>query len=117
MNIRCASVTLFAAAAIFAALPVANAATVSIHSPAHAFFHSNGQKKIRFNLRNDSGAPVELKIGDKVETLKANQVLPLKLPVGTRVTANADSGRYHTGDVIVEVTDNMYSDSTIALGK
>lgn len=117
MKIRLASAAVFAAAAIFAALPAANAAAVNVHSPIHAFFHSNSQKKIKFSLRNDTGAPLELKIGDKVETLKADQVLPLKLPVGTRVTANADTGRYHTGDVIVEVSENMYSDSTIAIGK
>lgn len=117
MKIRFASATVLAAAALFAALPAANAATLNVHSPMHAFFHSNGQKKIKFNLRNDTGAPLELKIGDKVETLKAEQILPLKLPVGTRVTANADAGRYHTGDVIVEVTENMYNDSTITLGK
>jgi hypothetical protein len=117
MKIRLASATVLAAAAMFAALPAANAAAVSAHSPMHAFFHNNSQKKIRFNLRNDTGSPLELKIGDKVETLKADQVLPLKLPVGTRVTANADNGRYHSGDVIVEVNDNMYSDSTISIGK
>lgn len=117
MRIRFASATVLAAAAIFAALPAANAAVLNAHSPAHAFFHSNSQKKIKFNLRNDTGAPLELKIGDKVETLKADQVLPLKLPVGTRVVANADAGRYHAGDVIVEVRDTMYSDSTISLGK
>lgn len=117
MKIRLASVTLLAAAASFAALPAANAAVVRVHSPVHAFFHNDSQKKIKFNLRNDTGAPLELKIGDKVETLKADQVLPLKLPVGTRVTANADDGRYHAGDVIVEVTDSMYKDSTISIGK
>lgn len=116
MKIRLASATVLAAAAIFAALPAAQAATVHVPSM-HAFFHSNSQKKIKFNLRNDTGAPLELKVGDKVETLKNNETLPLKLPVGTRVTANSDSGRYHTGDVIVEVTASMYSDSTIAIGK
>jgi hypothetical protein len=117
MIIRLASASVLAAAALFAALPAANAAVIGIHSPAHAFFHSNGQKKVKFNIRNNTGAPIELKIGDKVETLKADQVLPLKLPVGTRVVANSDSGPYHAGDVIVQVNDNMYSDSTIALGK
>jgi P pilus assembly chaperone PapD len=116
MKIRLASATVLAAAAIFATLPAANAA-VNVHPTMHAFFHSNNQKKIKFTLRNDTGAPLELKIGDKVETLKSEQTLPLKLPVGTRVTANADAGRYHTGDVIVEVTENMYNDSTITLGK
>ena len=117
MKLRLASVTLLAAAASFAALPAANAAVVGLHSPVHAFFHNDSQKKIKFSLRNDTGAPLELKIGDKVQTLKADEVLPLKLPVGTRVTANADTGRYHTGDVIVEVTDGMYKDSTISIGK
>ena len=117
MRIRLASATVLAAAAIFAALPTANAVTVSAHPSMHAFFHANGQKKIKFNLHNDTGAPLELKVGDKVETLKADETLPLKLAVGTRVTANADAGRFHAGDVIVEVNQNMYSDSTISIGK
>lgn len=114
MKIRVA-LTAALAVTLLAAIPAANAA-VSIQSPAHAFFRG-GEKNVKFKIRNNTGTPLELKIGDKVETLQADQVLPLKLPVGTRVTANADSGRYHAGDVLVEVTGAMYSDSTISIGK
>jgi hypothetical protein len=115
MKIRIAFATLLAAI-FFAAVPATYAAVGSIHSPAHAMFFS-GQKKIKFNLSNQTGAPLELKIGDQVTTLQAGQIKGFNLPVGTRVTMNSSSGRYHAGDVIVEVSTSMYSDSTISLGK
>ena len=115
MKIRIAFATLLAAI-FFAAVPATYAAVGSIHSPARAMF-LNGQKKIKFNLSNQTGAPLELKIGDQITTLQAGQVKGFNLPVGTRVTMNRSSGRYHAGDVIVEVSASMYSDSTISLGK
>lgn len=113
LRITCAA---FLAAVFFAAAPASYAAVGSIHSPARAMFFY-GQKKIKFNLSNQTGASLELKIGDQVTTLEAGQVKGFNLPVGTRVIMNTSSGRYHAGDVIVEVTAGMYNDSTISLGK
>ena len=113
MKLRIALTT--SVAIIFlAALPVAHA-SISIHSPAHAMFGGNGQKNIKINLRNDTGAPLELKIGDKVATLQAGQVIGEKLPVGTRITTNTATANHKVGDVIAEITAGMYSDSTLSI--
>ena len=113
MKIRTA-LTSSAAILFLAALPAAHA-SVSIHSPVQSFFRSNGQKSVKINFRNDTGAPLELKIGDKVATLQAGQVVSEKLPVGTRITTNTATANHKVGDVIAEITPGMYSDSTLSI--
>ena len=113
MKIRIA-LTSFFAITVLAALPAAHA-SVSFHSPVQAMFGGNGQKSVKINLRNDTGAPLELKIGDKVATLQAGQVVGEKLPVGTRITTNTATANHKVGDVIVEITTGMYSDSTLSI--
>jgi hypothetical protein len=113
MKIRFAFATLLAAI-FFAAVPATYAAAGSMHSPVHAMFFK-GEKKIKFSLRNETGAPIELKIGDQVTTLKAGEVIPVKLPVGTRITTNTATQNHPAGSLIVEVSDSMYSDSTLSI--
>ncbi|MFL6428228.1 MAG: hypothetical protein ACJ71S_08290 [Acidobacteriaceae bacterium] len=113
MKIRIA-LTSAAAIVFLAALPVAHA-SVSIHSPAHAMFGGGGQKNVKINLRNDTGAPLELKIGDKVATLQSGEVVAEKLPVGTRITTNTATANHKVGDVITEISAGMYSDSTLSI--
>jgi hypothetical protein len=115
MKIRIAFATLFTAV-FFAAVPATYAAAANINPSVHAMF-SNGQKKIKFSLSNETGVPLELKIGDKITTLKPGELMGFKLPVGTRITTNTATGHLHVGDVIVDVTSSMYSDSTITIGK
>lgn len=112
MKLRIAAAT-FLAAIFFAAVPASFAAVGSVHSPVHAYFH--GDKKIKFSLSNETGAPLELKVGDQVMTLQQGQVVPLKLPVGTRITTNTATEHHKVGDVIVEVNTNMYSNSTLSI--
>jgi hypothetical protein len=113
MKIRIA-LTAFAATLALAALPAAQA-SVSVHSPVHALFHGNGQKSIKINLQNGTGAPLELKIGDKVTTLQSGQVVSEKLPVGTRVTTNTATQNHKVGDLIVQISEGMYKDSTLTI--
>ena len=113
MKIRTA-LTSSAAILFLAALPAAYA-SVSVHAPVHALYRSNGQRTIKINLRNDTGAPLELKIGDKVATLQAGQVVSEKLPVGTRITTNTATAIHKVGDVIAEIVPGMYSDSTLSI--
>jgi hypothetical protein len=87
-------------------------AVLATLSAAHA-----GEKKIKFNLRNDTGAPLELKIGDQVATLKTGEVLPVKLPVGTRVVNDTATEHHPVGEVITVVSDSTYNDSTLSIGK
>ena len=89
------------AVAVLATLPAAHA----------------GDKKIKLNLRNDTGTPLELKIGDKVTTLKDGEVLPLKLPVGTRIVNDTATEHHPVGEVITVVSASTYNDSTLAIAK
>ena len=113
MKLRIAAATVLAAA-FCAAVPASFAAVSSIHSPVHSmYFH--GEKKIKFSLSNETGVPLELKVGDQVMTLQQGQVVPLKLPVGTRITTNKATEHHKVGDLIVEVSTSMYSNSTLTV--
>jgi hypothetical protein len=88
------------------------AAPAGLHVPVHAMFAKT--KLVKLSVRNDSSASIELKVDDKVMTLDAGKTLALSLPVGTRITANAASGRYEAGAVLAEVSTSL-SDATISL--
>jgi hypothetical protein len=113
MKTRTAFATFFSIA-FFAALPGTFASVQSIHPPMHAMF-SNGQKNIKINLHNGTGAPLELKIGDKVTTLQTGTVMSVKLPVGTRITTDTATENHKVGDLIVEISEGMYNDSTLTI--
>ena len=76
-----------------------------------------GEKKINFKLQNNTGAPLELKIADKVTMLKEGEILPVKLPVGTRIVTNTATEHHPVGEVITVVSDSMYRDSTLSISK
>ena len=78
MKTRFAFATLLAAT-FFAAVPATYAAAATMPPSVHAMFFK-GEKKIKFSLSNETGAPLELKVGDQVTTLKAGEVMPFKLP-------------------------------------
>ena len=99
MRIRNAFASCFAVA-LLASLPAAHA----------------GEKKISFKLQNKTGAPLELKIGDKPATLKNGEILPLKLPVGTRIVTDTATEHHPAGELIAVVSGSMYRDSTISIG-
>jgi hypothetical protein len=113
MKLRIAAATILATV-FCAAVPASFAAVRSVPSPVHAmYFH--GEKKIKFSLSNETGAPLELKVGDQVMTLQQGQVVPLKLPIGTRITTNTATEHHKVGDVIVQVNPSMYSNSTLTI--
>lgn len=100
MKLRAAFASTFAVA-LLAALPAAHA----------------GDKKVKFSLQNDTGTQLELKIGDKVESLKPGQTLPVKLPVGTRIVTNTATEHHQVGDLITIVSNTTPSNSTLSIGK
>lgn len=113
MKIRTA-LTSSAAILFLTALPAAYA-SAGIHAPVHALFSNHGQKNIKINLRNDTGAPLELKIGDKVTTLQPGTVVSEKLPVGTRITTDTATANHKAGDLIIQIAEGMYNDSTLTI--
>ena len=98
--------------ATIVAAPVLAVAAVPVATPIHAFFSNSGE--IRFSLRNDSAAPIDLKAGDVTMTLPVGKTLSLNLPVGTRVqTASATSTR-PAGDLVAQVSPAL-KNTTIVL--
>ena len=100
MRIRTAFASCFAVA-VLATLPAAHA----------------GEKKVSFKLQNNTGAPLELKLGDKIATLKEDEVLAVKLPVGTRIITNTATEHHPAGSVVTVVSGILSSNSTVSIGK
>jgi hypothetical protein len=106
--------SVFAVAVTIACLgaPVAMYAK-TVDTPALTYVGFTKGKTVTFNLRNDSGAAMELKVGDNVMTLQAGKTITLKLPVGTRILANTETATHKVGSLLEEVS-NQLNDTTIA---
>jgi hypothetical protein len=85
------------------AAPAVYAAPVNITSPIHAMFGKSKSSTVKFSIRNESGAPMEVKIDDKVVTLDPGKPVNLELPVGTRIIANTATPNHAVGSVIEQV--------------
>jgi hypothetical protein len=85
------------------AAPAMYAATTDISSPVHAMFGKTKTSMVKLSLRNDSGSPMEIKVGEKVMTLDPGKPVNLNLEVGTRIVANTTTPTHAAGSVIEEV--------------
>ena len=81
------------------------AAPTSISSPVHAVY-TNG-KMVKISFRNDSGAPLELKVGDNIMKVQTGATLSLKLPEGSKVIANTATPKLAAGSVVTEVASYL----------
>jgi len=90
------------AASLFAA-PAVYAAPASVSSPVHAMFAKTKSTTVKLSLRNDSGAPMEVKVGDKVVTLDPGKPVSMDLEVGTSIVANSTTPNHPAGSLIEEV--------------
>ena len=87
------------------------ASTIHITPATHAFF---GNKMVKFSIRNQTGAPIELKAGDQTVTLETGKTTQFKLAPGTQVVTSSTSGKREAGTIICQATPDM-NDSTIVL--
>lgn len=78
---------------------------------------AHAEKKVKFSLQNNTGIPLELKLGDKIATLKEDEVLAVKLPVGTRIITNTATEHHPAGSVVTVVSGILTSNSTVSIGK
>jgi hypothetical protein len=85
------------------AAPAVYAAPLSVSSPVHAMFAKTKSTTVKLSLRNDSGSPMEVKVGDKVMTLDPGKPVNLNLEVGTRIVANSTTPNHPAGSLIEEV--------------
>jgi hypothetical protein len=95
--------TIAVVASSLLAAPAVYAAPASISSPVHAMFGKTKTSTVKLSLRNDSGAPMEVKVGDKVMTLDPGKPVSLNLEVGTRIVANSATPNHPAGSLIEEV--------------
>jgi hypothetical protein len=70
-------------------------------------------KTVKIALRNDSGATVELKVGDQIMSLDAGKTLALKVPAGTRIVRNNSAPNHAAGELLAEASSDL-NNSTIA---
>lgn len=94
------------------ASPALFASPLHLVLPVHAAFGKT--KTVKFDIRNSSATPVELRAGDKIQIIEAGKTITLSLPVGTRVVANKAAGTYTEGAVIAEVQPPL-SGNTVVL--
>jgi hypothetical protein len=111
MRIRSAIAVAVVVAGLSASAAV-YAAPANIDAHAHAMFAKS--KIVKLTLRNDSGSAMELKVGDKVMTLDAGKTVALKLPLGTRIMANAATAKHQAGELLAEVSTNL-DDTTVVI--
>ena len=95
--------TIAVVASSLLAAPAVYAAPASISLPVHAMFAKTKTSMVKLSLRNDSGAPMEVKVGDKVMTLDPGKPVTLNLEVGTRIVANSATPNHPVGSLIEEV--------------
>jgi|ERR1700727_1965682 hypothetical protein len=95
--------TIAVVATALLAAPAVYAAPASISSPVHAMFSKTKTTTVKLNLRNDTGSPMEVKVGEKLMTLDPGKPVSLKLEVGTRILANSATPNHEAGSLIEEV--------------
>src|ERR1700676_5178927 len=79
----------------------------SILKPTHTMFSSSKAKTISLTLRNDTGAPIELRAGDTVMKLESGEKMSVKLPVGTRILTATETHKLKPGELVVEVSSDL----------
>jgi hypothetical protein len=100
------------AALAFTAAPAIYAAPLSIATPIHASYGKT--KTVQISFRNDSGSPLELKVGDNIMKIEAGKTLNLHLAVGTRVLANTATSSLTPGSLIAQV-DTFLNGATLSI--
>jgi hypothetical protein len=96
------------------AAPALYAVTTDVSVPVHAMFGRTKTTTVKLNLRNDSGTPMEVKVGDKVMTLDPGKPVSLNLEVGTRIVANTTTPNHAAGSLIEEVISD-HNGATIVI--
>jgi hypothetical protein len=91
------------------ATPAVCAVSSDVPSPGHAMFAKS--KTVKIALRNDSGSPLQLKVGDDIVSLDVGKSVALKLAVGTRIVMNAAAGKHPAGELVAEACSAL--DNTI----
>lgn len=80
-------------------------------TPRQFFGQAAHAKMVRFSVRNDSAAPVEVRAEDRVYSVAPKETLALKVAEGTNLFANEAFGPYAKGDVLFHITRSHNGDT------
>lgn len=105
MNRRFVMISTLAATLVLTSAPAALAAPSSFSPALHAMF--SRQKMVRLDLRNDSGAPIEVRVGENVVTLASGKTQSFKLAPGTRITAESTTKTYAAGTLLAQASTTL----------
>jgi hypothetical protein len=106
MNRRIFAATFAMVASVFATSAIAS--PLAVHTPTtNAAFSPSRDRMVTVNLRNDSAEPITLNAGDNSVTLAPGKITPVRVAVGTRLTADNTTPHYAAGTLIVVVDANL----------
>jgi len=88
------------------------AAPTAVHSPVNAIYSK--VKLVKFSLRNDTSAPLKLKIGDNVVTLLPGKPVDVKLADGKQIIAVETTASYDAGSVVAIAAEQL-DGTTVAI--
>jgi hypothetical protein len=98
MSVMVLAASLVSAQAVYAA-------PTSVKVPVNAIFSNS--KMVKFTLRNDSSAPLKLKVGDAEMTLLPGKPVAVKLAAGQTVVALEATTSNPAGTVLATAMDGM----------
>jgi len=93
--------------------PAAQAVVLPIAALTQSAF-STKPKIIKFAIRNDSKASVELKVGEQLVTLRSGQTINVSVPVGAQVIRTQAIENHPAGELVVTVGDFL-GDATVVV--
>ncbi len=93
-------IVLLAVACLFASQAV-YASPVTVAGSVHAMFSKT--KMVKFELHNASPTSLDLRVGEKVITVRVDETITIDLPVGTRIVTNTASNAHPAGTLILQV--------------
>jgi hypothetical protein len=85
-----------------------------VFAPTALMASTTKQHLVKFAVRNDSAAPLDLQLGDQKVTIAPGKTMDLQLPVGTRITTASETPHTPSGTFIIQIT-TANNNSTIAI--
>ena len=85
-------------AAVLVSTQAVYAAPTAVHTPVNAIY--SNVKMVKFTLRNDSSAPLKLKVGDAEMTLEPGKPVNVQLAVGQQIVAEETTATNRAGAVL-----------------
>ena len=103
--------TLFSNAAMVLSLALTSAPLMHAAAPSLRADNASSApakvKLIKFNIRNDSKMPLQLKAGDQQVTIAPGETTAVKLQVGLQVTTVSESAKLPSGSVLTTVSESL----------